>query len=287
MAIACSSLVGTLPPRLGCGGNWSITVRTPCVLLSTALVCVAGSAQIAAAQTIDPFYASRYTVSDLGSVPGVPPLYGGCALKFDDANTLLIGGDANDAPGALYSIGLVRDSDGHITGFSGTAMFYAEAAYNDGGVIYGPNNVLFLARWPVNEFGQIRAGSTVTDRIIDLTPFGVEDSVAAMNFVPQGYHGAGRLKFVSWPDGEWNNVVIALGANGLYDVISATEVVASRLPGGPEGFVYVPPASPLFPGEAMLVSEFTAGNVTAYDVDANGDPIVATARLFVDGLEGA
>ena len=40
----------------------------------------------------------------------------------------------------------------------------------------------------------------------------------------------------------------------------------------------------------MLVSEFDAGEVAAYEIDANGDPVVDTRRTFVDGLtvaEGA
>ena len=106
------------------------------------------------AQTIDPFYAGDYSFIDLGSVPGVPTPYGGLTIKPDDPNRLLIGGSANSVTGALYEIGVTRDGRGHITGFMGTATLFAEAAHNDGGVVYGPGGVLFLARWPVNELGQ-------------------------------------------------------------------------------------------------------------------------------------
>ena len=37
----------------------------------------------------------------------------------------------------------------------------------------------------------------------------------------------------------------------------------------------------------MLVSEFSAGNVVAYDLDADGNPLVATRRELVTGLDGA
>src|SRR5438876_561984 len=94
----------------------------------------------APAQTIDPFYAGSYTFSDLGSISGVPPSYGGLTLKFDDPNTLLIGGNANEASGALYSVGVTRDVNNHVTGFSGGASFFANAAFNDGGVDYAPGN---------------------------------------------------------------------------------------------------------------------------------------------------
>ena len=46
--------------------------------------------------------------------------------------------------------------------------------YNDGGVTYGPGGVLFLARWPLNELGQTKPGSAITDKIIPLTPLGIE-----------------------------------------------------------------------------------------------------------------
>lgn len=261
----------------------------PSRALVTLASCTAvhAAAPAVLAQAMDPFYADRYTFTDLGPIKAVPPFYGGLTLKFDDPNVLLIGGNANDIPGALYAVGVVRDAEHHITGFAGAATRFCDAAYNDGGVVYGPNSVLFLARWPENELGQTRPGSTVTDSIIDLKPFGVENSISALQFVPPGYRGAGRLKCVTWQGGQWWNIVITPVAGGTFGITSMTEAPDSRLPGGPEGFVYVPPGSPSFEGEAMLVSEYSDGNVVAYDVDAQGNPIVGTRRLFVVGLEGA
>jgi hypothetical protein len=37
----------------------------------------------------------------------------------------------------------------------------------------------------------------------------------------------------------------------------------------------------------MLVSEYGAGQVAAYEVDANGDPIISTRRTFISNLSGA
>ena len=87
--------------------------------------------------------------------------------------------------GQLFSIGVTRDADNHITGFSGVASVFAEGAYNDGGVVYGPDGVLFMARVAGStSWGQVKPGSAVTDKIIDMAALGVENSLSAMGFVP-------------------------------------------------------------------------------------------------------
>src|SRR4051812_11824583 len=84
----------------------------------------------ASAQTVAPAFTSSYSFVDLGSINGVPTNYGGLTLKFNDTNTLLIGGAANGPSGKLYSIGVTRDVNQHITGFTGTATAFADAANN-------------------------------------------------------------------------------------------------------------------------------------------------------------
>ena len=37
----------------------------------------------------------------------------------------------------------------------------------------------------------------------------------------------------------------------------------------------------------MLIAEFSVGQVGAYQLDANGNPLVATRRPFLEGLSGA
>ena len=257
------------------------------LFLIMALLLAAVYPQISHAQILIPPFDVDYTVVDLGSVPGVPPLYGGLTLKFDDANTLLIGGAANTASGKIYSIGVMRDGGNHITGFSGVASVYIDpAGYNNGGVVYGPGDVLFLARWPVNELGQVKPGSVVTDKIIDLDLFGVVPSPGGLNFVPPGFATAGNLKLVSWSGGQWYDATLTPDLSGTYDinVLTNTGII---VPGGPEGFIYVPSGSPQFPANSMLVSEYSAGEIGAYDVDNNGNPIILTRQDFITGLTGA
>ena len=128
----------------------------------------------ASAQTVAEPFDDAYSVRDIGSPPGVPASLGGLTLKAGTTDRLLIGGAANGASGALYEIGVTRDAQGHITGFvEQEATRYADAAYNDGGVTYGPGGVLFLARWPTNELGQTKPGapsptrSSRSDRRVD------------------------------------------------------------------------------------------------------------------------
>src|SRR4029434_10134117 len=52
-------------------------------------------------------------------------------------------------------------------------------------------------------------------------------------------------------------------------------------------FAYVPLGSLLFGSQSMLVSEYSAGNVAAYTIDANGNPVPGSRRTFIAGLDGA
>ena len=56
---------------------------------------------------------------------------------------------------------------------------------------------------------------------------------------------------------------------------------------GPEGVIYVAAGNPQITVPSVLVSEYSAGAVSTYEVDPNGDPIVATRRVLLSGLSGA
>jgi hypothetical protein len=238
-------------------------------------------------QEVQPPFDGSYSVTDLGPPPGVPARLGGLTMKAGTTDRLLIGGLANEPGGALYEIGLVRDADGHITGFSDTAVRFADAANNDGGVVYGPGGVLFLARWENNELGQTKPGSTTTDKIVNLASLGVTASPGAILFTPQGQPGAGSFKLAGYRDGQWYDADVVPDGTGTYDVANLRAVPGAVLPGGPEGIVYVPSGSTRFSAPSVLVSEYQAGNVAAYEVDANGDPVIASRRTFISGLSGA
>ncbi len=247
------------------------------------LVCAPAGAQ---EQLAAPF-AGTYSITDLGVPPGVSPRLGGLMLKAGTTDRLLIGGAADASQGTLYEIGVTRDAQGHINGFAGSGTVLAAAPNIDGGVDYGPGNVLFIARWPTDQLALYKPGSTAADKVIDTAALGVEHSIVANRFVPPGSPGAGRLKLVSYSGGAWYDAGVAPDGAGTFDLVGVHEVAASRLPGGAVGFVYVNSGSAQFTRPSLLVSEYGADEVGAYAVDANGDPIVSSRRTFITGLAGA
>ena len=244
-------------------------------------------------QTIEAPFDTDYSSVDLGSVPSLPTPAGGLTFVPGDPNTLLIGGSANSSYGKLYSIGVTRDVDDHVVAFDGTATYYANAngasGGIDGGLAFGPGGILFYTSYPDNYLGQLEPGSTTPDRLIALSsldPTPIATSVGALVFVPPGLSGAGRFKVVQYNlPGNWYDVTLAPDGSGTYAITSAT--LTATIGYGPEGAIYVAAGNPQFPADSVVVSEYANNTVSTYEVDANGDPVAATRRLFISGLVGA
>ncbi len=260
-----------------------------CIVAGGSLL-VAAHAQ---AQVLGADFAANYTVTDLGSVAGLPPAYGG--LTFLNNNTLLIGGNANEATGLLYTVPVIRDAGNHVTGFGAPLAFGTVGTFNDGGVAFGPGGVLFTSRWPSNELGQTKPGSTAEDKVINMAALGIAQSHAALNFVPGGFGGAGKIKMVSWEGGQWYSGELQPDGLGTFDLVNVLQIdldssdaQMTNLGGGPEGFVFIEGTNAGFGGlDSMLISEFSAGTVGAFELDADGNPLTATRRDFLTGLSGA
>jgi hypothetical protein len=235
---------------------------------------------------LHPPYVTHYSLVDLGTVSDVPRPYGGMTFMADDPNTLLIAGGANAAGGQLFAVNVARDLDGHIIGFTGPARFFADAPNNDGGVAYGPGGVLFLARYPNNEIGQIKPGHITTDRVIDLSLHGVTASPGGLNFVPPGWPNAGHLIINGYGDGNFYSVGLKPDALGTYGVTNVT--AQTQIASGPEGFIFVPPGSVLFSNyNSMLVCSYGAGEIQAFQLTTNSAPDPETKSVFISGLSGA
>lgn len=255
----------------------------------TALALAGLAAGAAHAQTLAPAFASSYSIVDLGGPADVPGPLGG--LTFLDADTLLIGGAANTGGGVLRTIDVARAANGQITGFVGTSAPFSTAPNIDGGLDRAPNGTLLFTGYSNHTLGQIPIGATAPTKIIDLNadPIGsaIASSVGTLRFVPAGFAGAGQLKIASYNASTWHTVgVVADPTGGTYSLASVSPAI--QLSGGPEGVVYIDGSNAGFGGaDSVLVSEYSAGEIGAYQIDANGDPIPSTRQDFVTGLSGA
>lgn len=242
------------------------------------------------AQTLAPEFAGAYSLVDLGTPAGVPGPFGGLTLKAGDINTLLLGGGANGAGGNVNQVSLERNivnGLNRITGFVGVASELSTAPNIDGGLVYGPNGVLMYTGFSNNILGQIKPGSSTPDKIINLTALGIASSTGTIQFIPTGFGAnSGKLLIASYNSSDFYTADLVADGNGTFDLANVTPSLVDLGGVGPEGIVYVPGGSPLFANPSMLVSEYSAGRVSAYEVDALGIPIVATRRDFVTGLTG-
>jgi hypothetical protein len=246
-----------------------------------ATLCLPTFAQ---AQTMDPAYASAYSITNLGTVGGVPAQFGGIAFSAASTNVILLGGNANTAGGLFYSVPVVRGAGGHIASF-GSPTANGFGTYNDGGIAYGPGGVLFYAEWPIGKVGEVKAGSNTDNKTVTLSSIGFSGSPGPLNFVPPGFNGAGQLKIADFNAGGFYTVGFAADGTGTYNLTSAALQVT--VTGEPEGIVYVPAGSPLFPAQSMLIAEFGNGQISSYTIDGGGNPVVVSRHAFVTGLTGA
>lgn len=249
--------------------------------LALSIFSLSGSAL---AQTVAPTFAGSYTLNNLGSAPGVPTNYGGLTIKSGDNNTLLLGGAANTAPGVIHNVSLVRNGSNQITGFTGISSLYATAPRIDGGLTYGPSDVLFATTFNTNNLLQYKPGSTSPDKTISLSGLGVSSSTGAIQFTP-----GGTAVIASYSTSTFYSATLTSDGSGTFDVAIGASVAGV---GGPEGIIYVPSGSPVFStldplANWMLVSEYSANRVSAYKADSNWLPIGATRLDFVTGLTGA
>lgn len=239
----------------------------------------------AAGQAVAPEFADDYVAVDLGSVPGLPTPYGGVTFAAGDPDTLLIGGAANQAGGAIYRVAVERGCDGAIVGFVGRAELVAAAPSIDGGLTYGPDGVLFYTTYPSNTVGQIPPGEVAATRIVELGPLGVASSTGTLQFVPAGLPGGGRLKILSYNSSNWYDAAVSADGAGTFDIVDVQP--AGNVGGGPEGLVFIGAGSPGFVGPTALISQYSAARVAAFDLDPDGNPVAGSERIFVEGLPGA
>ncbi|TXS92153.1 tandem-95 repeat protein [Parahaliea maris] len=255
-------------------------------LTSVAVLLAIVTAQpLSAAITIQAPFNNTYSAVELGAINGLPQRYGGLTFKPGDPNTILIGGQANDAAGRFYEVPLIRDPVSRkITGF-GTPVATGFGANNDGGVAYHPSGILLYSRYSNNEIGMVARGSHTQDRSVALSTIGVAASPGALTFVPADLNGGGRLKAMSYSGARFYDIEYENDGNGTFRLTAATQT--ATLTGGPEGMIYLPQGSPEFGAtQTLLVTEYGNNAIAAYQIDAGGNPISSTRRVFLSGLTG-
>jgi hypothetical protein len=261
----------------------SISATGKATLAVLAMVCATGFSQNLTSE----FVTAGYTLTDLGSVDKLPSRYGGLTIRPEQPNTLYICGYANEGAGNLYTVALTRDAvTHHITGFADSAVFYAAAPSNDGGLFFAPNGTLLFTRYSMNHLGQILPNNTYVTT--SLSELGIASSVGSVALVPSGYPGAGNLIIASYNAAIFYHVPYTIDGAGLYILANQiSEVSVSGIANGPEGMAYIPAGSLAFPQLSMAVSSYGDGTVVVFEVGESGLPLTSTARVMVEGLTGA
>jgi hypothetical protein len=236
--------------------------------------------------SLQPPFTTDYTFTNVGTLPNTQDFIGSILVSPDDPDTLIFGTSDLDENGMLNTIAVVRDADGHITGFSGSATFLANADGNDGGADFAPNGTLFVSTYPDGKVLQFKPGSTDPDKVVDLTTIGVTGSTGALRFVPAGFEGAGQLKIIDYSDDAWYTVPITEDGTGTYDFGTASLDAQFATGTGPESAVYVS-SSHQFSQDSILLAEFDPGEIAAYTIDSAGNPLPPTRRTFIAGEDFA
>ena len=90
------------------------------------------------------------------------------------------------------------------------------------------------------------------------------------------------MKIVSFTGGGWYHADFVPDGSGTFDITAAS--LRANIVGGPEGIAFVPPGSPVFPSNSVLIALYGLGKVVTAPLDANGDPILANAQDVLQQL---
>jgi sugar lactone lactonase YvrE len=226
---------------------------------------------------IQPPFDTSYTLTNLGQAPGVPGSYGG--LTFLDANNLLLSGCSEDygCSGAIYKVGVTRDAQGHLTGFSGPTLLFSSASSNESGLAFRFGGLLFYTAIP-SALAEVKTGSSTSDKTTDLSTRGVcAPYIGGLQFAPNG-----DLKATSFTCGDFYTLPLSPDGTNTFDVTNTTPAMSLKSSPGPEAFVYVPTGSPQFAAPSLLVTDWVGGTLSAWQVDSNYVPISGTSQTFAN-----
>ena len=236
-----------------------------------------------------------FSLVALGSLLGVPATYLYAGLGFDGSSLLLSGGDPGvvNPPGfqTIYSIPVVRDGTGKITGFANqAAASYASVqvtttTFNNqlvngntmaGGLVYAPNGTLLYTTESQSYIGQYSPSATTSS----LT------SVGSIPLGALGYLPNGQLVLAS-TNGNWYPVTLGSpNANGIYQNVTVGAAI-SNVDAPADSFSSIPAGwSADVTTASALVGDSNQQALSLYGLDGNGNPTGAASQIVTDNAEG-
>jgi putative Ig domain-containing protein/Big-like domain-containing protein len=231
----------------------------------------------ASAQTFaPPFDDGSYSVQPLDASAFWNGIQG-LAFAPDDPNTLIVSTTDFVSRSIYYKAALTRDVSGHITSIGTPAVFVDDMSRNfpRAGLAYGPEATLFIGFQSSANLGEVPAdASTISTTGVP----GFGGSVTGLGFVPAGFADAGKLVIESYEGGSFYSADVVAQGNGLYSVANVVQTAAIA---GQTlwAFAYLPAGGPHLSERSMVL---TGNRLTIVSVDADGNPIVASQRTFLD-----
>jgi hypothetical protein len=274
----------------------SINMRHAAAAASIGLLLAAQAAFAVA--TLQPPFAGDYTLSQVDP-PGFtwpPSQYAGLAFKPGDFSTLYFVTHAYEDTSAVYAVGLLRDVDQHVVGFTGDPVLVATSPGLPGtgrgagaGLAFGPDGALLFTSTVDNSFGEIANGSNAPDKHIDLSSTAIL-TAGAIGFVPPGFAGSGHFKLTS-TQGQFFDVTLLPDGSGAFDIGPVVQEGTLPLTGNNfvTGIAYVAAGNPRFTGDSILEStcDYNTGagsNLTTFRILPDGQPDPATPRVVATDL---
>ena len=245
------------------------------------------------AETMVPPFDALYSLTVVGQPP-VPAELNGLGIRPNAPNRLLIASKAQSPEAAVWSVGLVRDSLGHIVGLSEEPPVLEFSVGGLGSSLYAslvvlPNGVILFPGAGSDQIGQIFPGHTVPDLLIPVLPLGLGKYPSALFVHPPGWCFEGKMVvFSAWvhsggqsmaivdliptATGHW---LIGCAENSVVNGISVTGVAAV-----PDNCV-----TGTF-GHLIAVCENFEDRISFVPPDNNGLPNPVDFMTVVEGIDG-
>ncbi|NER35197.1 MAG: DUF4114 domain-containing protein [Oscillatoria sp. SIO1A7] len=231
---------------------------------------------------------TAYTLEKPRGISGIAS-----AITFLDANTMLVAGGAASGGGGFFKVKVLRGEGGHVIGFDNDAdpespyfaEFFAEAPYNDASVVSTPEGAILANMWPPSGVHILKEGGAPNATL--------PEALGGMTFVPAGLPGEGQLKAVAkWPNSTFYTVNYSQDGtfpDGSPSIKIDSLDVETAVGIGPGSFIYPLLGAPEFATPGLLMAEWDANGIYAYEVDSDGNPIAASRELFMPyhGVWGA